>query len=212
MSQSKRFYQLRKRLSELRRHMLPSKFSPTGSYSPREEDRARGYRLLTHAEIESYLEDQARSVVTDRIRVWKNSRTPSNLLLAFLACYHSGWFDYDEENNIRIIELSKSRKRIKEAVSEIVDQAQTQFIQNLQGNHGVREKNLKMLILPTGVDLRELDATWIADLDDFGKQRGEIAHNAKMTTGGINPEDEYNRVKSLLIGLKELDKKLIQVL
>lgn len=211
MPQSKRFHQLNRRLSELRRHMLPSKFSPTGSYTPREEDRARGYRLLTHAEIESYLEDQARSVVTDRIRAWKKSRTPSNLLLAFLACYHSGWVDYDEENNIRIIELSKSRKRIKEAISEIIDLAQTQFIQNLQSNHGVREKNLKTLVLPTGVDLSDLDATWIADLDDFGKQRGEVAHNTKMTTGGINPQDEYMRVKSLLIGLKDLDKKLMQV-
>lgn len=211
MSQSKRFHHLHRRLSELRRHMLPLKFSPIGAYSPREEDRARGYRLLTHAEIESYLEDQARSVVTDRIRAWKKNRTPSNLLLAFLACYHSGWVDFHEENNIRIIELSKSRKRINESISEIIDQAQTQFIQNLQSNHGVREKNLKTLVLPTGIDLSDLDATWIADLDDFGKQRGEIAHNTKMTTGGINPQDEYKRVKSLLVGLKDLDKKFMKV-
>lgn len=212
MAQSERFHELSRRLSELRRHMLPSKFSATGSYTPREEDRARGYRLLAHAEIESYLEDQARTVVTERIRAWKSSRTPSNLLLAFLACYHSGWVDHDEENNIRIIKMSKSRKQIKEAISEIIDQAQTQFIQNLQSNHGVREKNLKMLVLPTGVDLNDLDATWVADLDDFGKQRGEVAHNTKMTTGGINPQDEYNRVKSLLIGLKDLDKKLNQII
>ena len=76
--------------------------------------------------------------------------------------------------------------QIKEAVSEIIDQAQTQFIQNLQNNHGVREKNLKTLILPTGVELSDLDSTWIADLDDFGKQRGEVAHTAKKATGGIN--------------------------
>lgn len=209
MPQSQRFKELRKRLSELRRHLLPAKFSSTGSYSSREEDRARGYRLLAHAEIESYLEDQARKVVTERITAWKRNRTPSNLLLAFLACYHSGWVDYDDGNNKRIMELAKSRRKIKETVSEIVDQAQTQFIQNLQGNHGVREKNLKILILPTGVELNELDATWIADLDDFGKQRGEVAHNAKRgATGGINPQDEYNRIKNLLIGLKELDKKM----
>ena len=37
--------------------MLPEKFSPTGDYSDRQLDRARGFRLLAHAEIEAFLED-----------------------------------------------------------------------------------------------------------------------------------------------------------
>lgn len=191
--------------------MLPE-FSPTGAYNPEDEDRARGYRLLVHAEIESYLEDQAIQVIKDKIDAWRINRTPSNLILSFLACYHSGWVESDDDNNLRIIELSKSRKRIKEVISEIIDQAQAQFIQILRNNHGVREKNLKKLILPTGVELSDLDPSWIADLDDFGKQRGEIAHKANMTTGAINPEDEYKRVKNLLIGLIQLDTKLTQIL
>lgn len=208
MPLSKRFLELKKRLSELRRHMLPTKFSPTGSYTERQQDRALGYRLLAHAEIESYLEDIVRTVVTDKIRAWKKSRIPSNLLLAFLACYHSGWNEFDEENKLRIIELARARKKITDRVEEIIDQAQKQFIQLLENNHGIREKNLKPLILPTGVDLKDLDNTWISDIDDFGKSRGYVAHSTKTTIGSINPEDEYNRVKALVTGLKELDSKL----
>jgi len=207
-----RYMELQKRLSELRRHMLPKKFSPTGTYSERVQDRARGFRLLVHAEIEAYLEDMARIVVTDRIREWKRSRTPSNLLLAFLACYHSGWIEYDETHNLRLIELARSRRKIKDTIGEIIDLAQTQFIKQLKDNHGVRENNLKTLILPTGIELSELDQTWIADIDDFGKLRGDIAHKAKSTIGSMNPQDEYLRVKNLLRGLKELDEKLNAVI
>lgn len=212
MALSKRFSELRKRLSELRKHMLPTKFSPTGSYTDRQQDRARGYRLLAHAEIESYLEDIVRAIVTDKISAWKNGRAPSNLLLAFLACYHSGWSEYDEEHKLRIIELARARKKINDTVEEIIDQAQAQFIQQLKNNHGVREKNLKMLVLPTGVDIEDLDNTWISNLDDFGKRRGDVAHHTKTTIGSINPEDEYNRVETLIKGLRDLDNKLKEVI
>lgn len=212
MALSKRFRELQKRLSELRRNMLPERFSPTGLYTDRQQDRARGYRLLVHAEIESYLEDIVRVVITDKIRAWKNGRVPSNLLLAFLACYHSGWNEYDEEQKVRIIELARARKKITDTVEEIINQAQAQFIQQLKNNHGVREKNLKMLVLPTGIDPGDLDNTWISNLDDFGKRRGDVAHRTKTTTGSINPEDEYNRVETLIKGLKDLDNKLVVVI
>lgn len=211
MPQSKRFGILSKRLTELRQHMLPKQFSPTGSYSKREEDRARGYRLLIHAEIESYLEDISRTLVTDRIRAWKKTNTPSNLLIAFIACYHSGWIELDDDHNLNIISLARGRSKSKDSVDEIIDLAQTQFIKVLKQNHGVREKNLRSLILPTGLDLTQLNSTWITNLDDFGKLRGEIAHQTVGVTTAINPQDEYKRVVDLLQGIKDLDQKLLNI-
>ena len=154
------------------------------------------------------MEDMARAAVRKQITEWKRSRSSNNLLLAFLACYHSGWVEYDGTNQAKLIELAKFRKQITEKVEDIIDLAQQQFIHRLQENHGVREKNLRTLILPTGIDLDSLDQTWITDLDDFGKKRGDLAHLSKSTTGAINPQDELNRIKALLRGLKALDEKL----
>jgi len=81
----------------------------------------------------------------------------------------------------------------------------------LKQNHGVREKNLKSLILPTGLDLTQLNSTWITNLDDFGKLRGEIAHQTVGATTAINPQDEYKRVVDLLQGIKDLDQKLLNI-
>lgn len=160
--------------------------------------------MLVHAEIESYLEDIVKETVTDCIRDWKSNRKPSSLLIAFLASYHSSWSVNDDISNQEIMEIAKSRKR-KDSVSEIIDAAQKQFVKIIENNHGVRENNLKSLVLPTGVDINELDQTWLASLDSFGKLRGEIAHKTKRTTTQVNPEDELDRVKSLLQGLRELD-------
>jgi hypothetical protein len=77
---SARFKEMRSRLKELRKHMLPTTFSPTGNYTERQQDHARGYRLLAHAEIEAYLEDVSRATVTEAIRRWKNEGQPSKLL------------------------------------------------------------------------------------------------------------------------------------
>ena len=59
MPRSIRFRQIQSRCRDLRRHCLPSVFSATGDYSQRALDRARGYRLLVHAEIESFVEERA---------------------------------------------------------------------------------------------------------------------------------------------------------
>ncbi|WP_290525924.1 HEPN domain-containing protein [Alcanivorax sp.] len=210
MPTSMRFKEMRARLNELRHHMLPAKFSPTGDYSDRQLDRTRGYRVLVHAEIESYLEDVAREAVTQAIQKWKSNKKPSTILLAFLAAYHSGWNSNDDRENEEIVRLAKARSRVKDSINEAIDIAQKQYITNVRDNHGVKEKNFKRLIIPLGIEIDELDGTWLTNLDNFGASRGETAHKTKRATGQINPEDEYKTVQSLVKGLKELDEKILQ--
>ncbi|MGZ8935232.1 MAG: HEPN domain-containing protein [Methylobacter sp.] len=199
---------MRSRLAELRNHLLPRKFSPTGVYTDRQLDLARGYRLLVHAEIESYLEDVTRDVVTMAIQDWKNNQKPSLVLISFLASYHSSWNIDEEVSNEEIIKIAKSRKNVKDSVNEIIDLAQKQFIQKIKDNHGIKSKNLKTLVLPAGVNVDGLDLTWLTNLDNFGSQRGETAHKTKRATGQINPQDEYSTVKALLKGLEEFDRQI----
>lgn len=110
--------------------------------------------------------------------------------------------------------MAKSRKHDKNnnkvSVNKIIDKAVTQFQRKIKENHGIREKNFNELILPTGVNIDELNQTWLNDLDNFGSSRGEIAHNTKRVTTEINPHDEYNKVESLLKGLQDLDNLILK--
>ncbi|TMP39872.1 HEPN domain-containing protein [Pseudoalteromonas rubra] len=211
MRVSNRFKELKTRLRELRLHLLPNTFSPTGDYSDRQQDRARGYRLLVHAEIESYLEDVSKETVTEAIRDWKANQKPSIVIVSFLASYHSSWNVVEEVNNEEIIQIAKSRKNGKDSVEQVIDLAQKQFTKKLKDNHGVKDKNFKTLILPLGVEISSLDQTWLTNLDSFGTKRGEVAHKAKRAQGSINPKDEFDLVNSLLVGIEELDKKIVRV-
>ncbi|MCH8542142.1 MAG: hypothetical protein LAT61_01105 [Alcanivorax sp.] len=211
MRLSNRFEELKSRLGELRLHLLPVNFSPTGDYTDKQQDRARGYRLLVHAEIESYLEDVSRETVTQAIHDWKKSNKPSNIIVSFLAAYHSSWSVTEEIKNEEIIQIAKSRKSARDSVVEVIDLAQKQFTQKLKGNHGIKEKNFKTLIIPTGIDIGSLDQTWLTNIDSFGTKRGEVAHKAKRTQGTINPKDEFESVQALLNGIEDLDKKIVQL-
>lgn len=211
MRLSDSFKELKTRLRELRNHLLPAKYSLTGDYTDRQQDRARGYRLLAHAEIESYLEDVSRETVTQAIKKWKENNKPSIVIVSFLASYHSSWNVTEEINNEEIMKIARSRKNIKESVAEIIDLAQLQFTKKLKDNHGIKDKNFKTLILPTGINISELDQTWLTNLDSFGTKRGEVAHKAKRTQGAINPKDEFDSVMKLLVGIEELDRKIMRI-
>lgn len=206
MANSQRFKDLEKRIKELRKHLLPLPFSKTGTYSDRQIDRARGYRLLVHAEFEAFLEDTCRELVVKKISEWSRNNKPSNIVLALLACYHSGWGIDGSADDAEIINSAKGRIKVKDAVKEAIDLALKQYIQKLKDNNGIKEKNFKTMVLPTGVEMDELDQTWLTNLDQFGKLRGDIAHQSKRTQGLLDPEDEFKSVQALLKGIRKLDE------
>ena len=48
----------------------------------------------------------------------------------------------------------------------------------------------------------------IANLNNFGSLRGEVAHQSKKATSAINPKDEFELVEKILAGIEELDERL----
>src|SRR5437763_1965954 len=91
MPASARFKELKKRLRELRMHMLPATFSPTGDYSDRQLDRARGYRLLAHAEIEAFIEDVTFDAAKKSVSGWDKTKQVSDCLFCLIVNYHHGF-------------------------------------------------------------------------------------------------------------------------
>lgn len=203
MANTDRYRELVKRIDELREHLLPQEFSKTGEYTNQVLEIARGYKLLVHAEIEAYIEDAAVTIIRAALRVWKRKRKESATLISFLCCYHCSW-NTDNEESIRSLALA--RKRIKDKTEEILDNASIQYLNIIKDNHGIRENNLRKIICPTGIELDDLDTTWLSLLDSFGQQRGEVAHNTKKATAQINPQDELKNVEDIMAGIRRLDQ------
>src|SRR4051812_44075752 len=87
MAKSRRLIQLERRLGELETHFLPA-LKLSGNYTKKELDDTRAYCVLSHAEIEAYLEDVALNKVDTSFNDWVASgKTKITQIIFNLACY-----------------------------------------------------------------------------------------------------------------------------
>nr|WP_254449422.1 hypothetical protein [Anabaena sp. UHCC 0253] len=83
------------------------------------------------------------------------------------------------------------------------------FKRIINENHGLKEKNLLALLLPIGLDIKDLDTSWLVTMNTFGENRGEVAHKSASFYSiiqPINPVDEVNMVKQIIQDLLKIDE------
>lgn len=204
MARSQRLRTFETRLGELRRHLLPRPFDPTGSYTDRQFDRTRAYRLLAHAEIECCIEDLATTAVNRACSSWQADRRARQCVIALLAYHEEGLGPVPEE-----ISTSRASPRPLRARVEIARQTYNDWVRNK--NHGVREKNVLRLLLPAGVLESDLDPAWLQIIDGFGDARGDTAHQPQRTQQPPDPASEYNTVSAIVAGMRKLDILLTEL-
>jgi hypothetical protein len=165
MASSRRYRQLSKRLDILAEHFLPEQFSPTGQYTDREEDHARAYVLLVHAEVESFIEDRAKELVTKAHARWANHGRCTRMMVRLLR-HHL------DSKKLPWKPVVKSADAINAAVNS--------FSSVIASNNGIKEVNLLTMLFPIGVDYRQFNTAWLATIDSFGTDRGMFAHTSQM--------------------------------
>lgn len=192
---SKRFTDLRHRLEELRGNLLaflpPPPHSKT-NYSARELDLTSSYIVLAHAEIESFCEDR---VMEKAMRAFeeftkKNKVTP--ILRKMVVHY--------------IVKKGRSWTDVRAPSMETVQLASQSYRDTVRGNNGVRQGNLEKLLFPIGLTEFASNTTWLAQMDSFGSNRGDRAHNSMRALNPPDPATELANVKQILDGLLELDR------
>ncbi|PTQ79215.1 hypothetical protein C8R21_13235 [Nitrosospira multiformis] len=209
---SERFLQLQDQLRLLRTHLLPDQFDPTGTYDNYEcvAIQSLAYRVLAHAEIESFFEDRALEAATLAHSAWESGRRVSHI--AFCLLGFSGremslpppTLEAPTDNKRKTWpSLVDIDKRLLPVISDF-----HQFIRS--GNHGIKEKNLLSMLLPIGIEPKKIDSAFLAEMESFGALRGLAAHTSgKMTAKqGINPAEELKRVESLMPGIEFLDTEI----
>jgi len=197
MAYSARLREFLERLKVLETHFLPMapNFPPTGQYSKQEEDHARAYVLLVHAEIESYFEDRAQDVVAQAHAHWKRTATCTGTLERLLR-YHL------DSKKQPWRPITKSEDALSAAVNF--------YGSIVKSNHGVKEANLLSMLFPIGLEYHRLDGTWLATMDSFGSIRGVFAHATQIKTQqSIDPQSEYKTVRELILPpMRKLDGKI----
>lgn len=191
MPTPKRLQRLLTRLDKLEAHFLPSAFSLTGHYSRRQHDHTKAFLLLVHAELESYFEDRARRVVTNAEGRYLKKGVCTPVLSRLLFYHHAA---KDELGPVSPIAVNK---------------AVNYYLDHLDKNHGIKEKNLRTIFLPLGISHVDLDAQLVSACNQLAQKRGQFAHASFKTHQQVDPKTERDNIRhNILPELNKLEKRL----
>ncbi|GAA4465495.1 hypothetical protein GCM10023093_17800 [Nemorincola caseinilytica] len=183
MATSARYNTLVARTTQLEGHLLPA-INLTGSYTPQDQDMIRSYCLLCHAEIEAYLEDYTTEIIDRAYNKWNANKAMISPIIFHLA------FSYNGKKDLPYSMVAKSYNNLKDVI---------------KSNNGVKENSLINFFRPIGFDVDPLLKT---TLNNFGKNRGDIAHQSFQTQTPLDPATEKANVVLILNGLATLDEEL----
>ena len=204
MAASRRYEALRRGTAQLRAALLPRAFDPTGTYrnSRQVHLRTASFRVLAHAEIESFIEERASELFGLAWDLWHQHREPS-LALTCLISFSGVTTATPPES------LVPPDQKTYVDVAVPLQKANNVWRRALNSNHGVKEKNVLALLLPIGIAPSALDQTLLNDLNSFGQLRGEVAHSsATSVTTLFDPKTEFDRVTMLVASLLTLDETM----
>lgn len=216
MPESDKFITLRTQLNRLKDEFLPE-ISPTGSYSESQLSRTAAYRVLAHAEIESYLEERAWTIVIDAKKAWETGKTTRTLIC--LLGFSDLTMDKPPDTLKKPSNVKQDNHDKRLQITEKINSAINSFKKVIDNNHGLKEKNiLNVYSLTIGINSNDLDPnnTWLANMNTFGQKRGLVAHKSAtsyMTTQTPDPANELNTVTQItdeLLRIDELINNLIE--
>ncbi len=206
------------RARELRRNLLPAKFDVRGIYGNQYHDMAAAYAVLMHAEIEECLE----AIALNAVRLCVNQGRGHSVGQSTAALMAYGPLMYAEgatiESYKKVIMLSVGSLRYKHLSS--LQDLQRQFTKTVRSNQGIREANIYRLFLPVGLPFPYLNnlsfrgtvaGNWLQKIDEFGQQRGKVAHQANTVYQPLDPKYQYEMVQLILRGIRVIDRKLLNV-
>lgn len=166
---------------------VANELAEPGSHLP-DTDRLAAFRLLTHAEIEEFLEAKAKEGL-DKLKndLSKPSMTFSSVLNIFpLACALdvklSCTWPYESEKFQK--EASTVTRKADESITK---------------NNGVKGESFFLLSLISGKLPDEVDQTLGTSLTSYGKGRGDVAHKSAAGVRTLRaPSAEKKAVKDLV--------------
>ncbi|EPV1127217.1 hypothetical protein ACV17F_005203 [Vibrio harveyi] len=196
------------RLSQLRVNLLPVEFDDLGDYDTKTLDMVKGYILLVHSEIEYYFESICHKFVDLQVTKFRANLEPNRCSMALLAYSKLDWNISAGEEQIASIQSS----RLDDTLQRIISKMAKEYNAIINGNHGVKEKNLVKLIAPTGT-LHQFPGVELANFDTLGADRGRLAHISSRHIGiQIDPQAQLNNLdNNILPSLSEFDERLVNI-
>lgn len=208
MAPSAQFIQLKERLATLKVRFLSARLDAAGQYSDEAKDFARSYRVLSHAEIEAFIRFRIDEILKNVLELWRTKKIAHAVTVSVLACWNKGWSN-ESTDLAPVPNKEKKKDSIPATVDSLVNRAVKEYQHNIEGINGIKASDLIQFVMPLGIDIgaNEFSPAWRAEMDNFGIQRGRVAHAGEGGSLDVSPDDERRRMDTILPGLELLDSK-----
>ena len=188
---------LRDRRMELRKALLPRRFSNLGNYTDKQRYDAAAFRFLFNAELESYFESIAKRVARYAEDKWKNDGLTTPAMVALCA---RGQSQVSAPTQISSVDPVRYLDRRLDAELLKLRQA-------VNKNNGAKSHNILKMFIPLGLDETALDPSLTAECDALGSRRGVLAHNSGHgVIALVDPRDEFDKSNQIVIMLKDFEQ------
>ncbi len=149
--------------------------------TPEEQERARAFVLLSHAEIEWYIEHAAEAYSASLRDA--AARGYFNFSSLALIAFSEEKFTFGD---------SLGGKRDGRTIGTIFGKLHANLKIIIDSNNGINEKSLAKFLGPLGISGR-IDSNWMNDLGGYASMRGRFAHmsgpDSAQVIATINPVD-----------------------
>lgn len=150
----------------------------------------RAYCVLSHAAIEEFVERVVLDLMNEKIQLWLQFRTYSDVLLT-LVTYYGLKFEMDDDK-------AMASTKVFDHLRKILNTAKVRFSKDISENHGAAVKYLRKLLIPVAVDVMD-DLNLLNSLQQLAKERGEYAHKTGSVQRVLAPEDAQQYVFDCLL-------------
>lgn len=196
---SQQFTKLAERIERLESHYLSQSRDISDELdetSEEQQDDIRSCILLSHAEIEYYLEETA-STLCEEVNYKIQSKNYNETSMRFI--FHAAIKNTELNSPSSIYNASKAYAGY--------------FKKIVHSNNGIKEDNIRHLFSPF-IDIdSQVDSDLLADLDSLGAKRGEGAHKGFFGISSVyNASEAQAAIDNVVKGLHDFDRMINQIL
>jgi|GEM_PF-1174010 len=160
----------------------------------KEQELARAFIVLSHAEIEFYFESLCEEIISHAENEFRAGRVAKSAL--GLITFSSS----PAQNGGQL--LISGSKQYPRKLSERFHASAQAHRKVCEGNNGIRQKYLAPMFVPLGLTDESIDPNWIVSIDAFAERRGAIAHKSmshvEAQPKNINPRDVSKDVARII--------------
>lgn len=198
---STEYNNLKKRIVLLKENFLPKVRQTTGDYSRQEIEKLHALILLSHAEIEAYLEKIALDLVDIAETKWNNNRVINSTLNSLILF----------ANKISRLHETKQNDDTADPIEACVKISLRNYRECVKNSNGITIKDIYNLLVPVGFTPSMFEATTLVSLGELAGKRGRIAHSTHRVSAqtAINPFDEATQIDAIIEAIKEIDANFI---